>query len=172
MLDARRNLRRLLHCSRFANVWLSSSSSVWPPLAAVCSQKLVSSSITRLRSGAALSERMLQTSLVFDLLLAFIANVRALFSNRIETSLEILALRQQVAVLKRKRPRPSIGPLDRLFWSILSQSWSRWADALLIVKPETVVGWHRAGFRLYWRWRSRSRVGRSKISQELRVLIR
>ncbi len=50
--------------------------------------------------------------------------------------------------------------------------WSRWADVLVIVKPETVVGWHRTGFRLYWRWRSRPRGGRPKITEEIRALIR
>src|SRR5690242_12210027 len=71
------------------------------------------------------------------------------------TALEILALRQQVAVLKRKRPRPPLNSVDRLFWTTLRRIWSRWADVLVIVKPETVFGWQRAGFRLYWRWRSR-----------------
>ena len=61
---------------------------------------------------------------------------------------------------------------DRFFWTTLRRFWSRWADVLLIVKPETVVGWHRAGFRLYWRWRSRPRGGRPRITQELRDLIR
>jgi transposase InsO family protein len=62
--------------------------------------------------------------------------------------------------------------LDRLFWTTLRRFWSRWTDALLIVKPETVIGWHRAGFRLYWRWRSRPRGGRPKITNEIRALIR
>jgi hypothetical protein len=54
---------------------------------------------------------------------------------------EILALRQQVAVLKQKRPKPLLCPLDRLFWTILRAIWSRRKDALVIVQPETVVGW-------------------------------
>lgn len=86
--------------------------------------------------------------------------------------LEILTLRQQVAVLKRKRPRPTLRPLDRLFWTILRHCWSRWSDVLVIVKPETVVDWHRAGFRLYWRWRSRCRGGRPRINEETRNLIK
>jgi hypothetical protein len=87
-----------------------------------------------------------------------------------DTSLEILALRQQVAVLKRKRPRPSLNRLDRFFWTTLRHIWPRWSDVLVIVKPETVVGWHRAGFRLYWR--SRSRGGRPRVSEEVRTLTR
>jgi hypothetical protein len=61
---------------------------------------------------------------------------------------------------------------DRLFWVVLRQLWSRWAEALIIVNPDTVVGWHRAGFRLYWRWRSRPRGGRPRITEEIRALIR
>ena len=75
-------------------------------------------------------------------------------------------------MLTRKRPRPQLNQLDRIFWTVLRQYWSRWIEALVIVKPETVVGWHRAGFRLYWRWRSRSSSGRPKIAEEVRVLIR
>ncbi|HKD91057.1 MAG TPA: helix-turn-helix domain-containing protein, partial [Terriglobales bacterium] len=60
---------------------------------------------------------------------------------------------------------------DRFFWATLRRFWSRWADVLLIVQPETVVGWHRAGFRLYWRWRSRPRGGRPRITREVRDLI-
>jgi hypothetical protein len=83
-----------------------------------------------------------------------------------------LALRQQLAVFKRKRPRPKLNRLDKFFWTTLRRWWSRWSDVLVIVQPETVVGWHRAGFRLYWRWRSRPRGGRPKIAEEIRVLIR
>jgi transposase InsO family protein len=101
-----------------------------------------------------------------------LAAIRVFFRARSDAALEILALRQQVAVLKRKRPRPPLNACDRLFWTTLRQVWSGWADVLLIVKPETVVGWHRAGFRLYWRWRSRPRGGRPRISQELQELIR
>src|SRR4051794_6180625 len=87
-----------------------------------------------------------------------IANCRGscFFRSRTEIALEVLALRQQMGVLKRKRPRPRLSPLDRLFWTVLRTTWSHWRDALVIVKPETVVGWHRAGFRLYWRWKSGS----------------
>ena len=62
--------------------------------------------------------------------------------------------------------------VDRLFWTTLRRVWTNWADVLVIVKPETVVGWHRAGFRLYWRWRSRSRGGRPRTTAEICSLIR
>ena len=84
-----------------------------------------------------------------QLFLAFLLALRVFFRARRDTALEILALRQQVAVLKRKRPRPPLNAYDRLFWTTLRRIWSGWADVLLIVQPETVVGWHRAGFRLY-----------------------
>jgi transposase InsO family protein len=61
---------------------------------------------------------------------------------------------------------------DRFFWTTLLRFWSRWSDVLVVVKPETVVAWHRAGFHLYWRWRSRPRGGRPKITGEIRGLIR
>jgi putative transposase len=109
---------------------------------------------------------------VLRFILALLAAILVFFRSRHDTALEILALRQQVAVLKRKRPRPPLNPWDRLFWATLRQVWSRWADVLLIVKPETVVGWHRAGFRLFWRWRSQARGGRPKTSAEIRALIR
>jgi putative transposase len=105
-------------------------------------------------------------------ILNVVAVVRLFVVFRTNLALEILALRQQVAVLKRKRPRPKLHCLDRLFWTVLRRLWSRWAEVLLVVKPETVVGWHRAGFRLYWRWRSRGPAGgRRRLTLEVRELI-
>jgi hypothetical protein len=109
---------------------------------------------------------------MLQFLLDLLSAVRALFRTRTDAALEILALRQQVAVLKRKRARPSLNACDRLFWTTLRRFWPRWSDVLMIVKPETVVGWHRAGFRLYWRWKSRPHGGRPRITEEVRVLIR
>lgn len=104
--------------------------------------------------------------------LSLLAAVRVFFRDRGDTALEVLALRQQVAVLKRKRPRPRLSRLDRLFWIGLRKLWSRWTEVLVIVTPDTVVGWHRTGFRLYWRWRARAPGGRPKITEEIRGLIR
>jgi transposase InsO family protein len=115
---------------------------------------------------------VLQQLIVLSFVLSLLAAVRVFVRSRGDTALEVLALRQQVAILKRKRPRPCLGRLDRLLWTVLRQLWSRWADVLVMVKPETVVRWHRTGFRLYWRWRSRPRGGRPKISNEIRGLIR
>jgi transposase InsO family protein len=109
---------------------------------------------------------------VLDLIPAVLAAFRVFFRSRLDTSLEILALRQQVAVLKRKHRRPSLNRLDRFFWTTLRSLWPGWSDVLIIVKPDTVIRWHRAGFRLYWRWRSRSCGGRPNVSEEIRTLIR
>ncbi len=96
-----------------------------------------------------------------------------IFADRAALHTEILALRQQVAVLKRKRPRPSLRKADRVFWVILSCLWPGWRHALVIVRPETVIGWHRKGFRLFWTWKSRRRKpGRPPVSREIRYLVR
>ena len=84
---------------------------------------------------------------------------------------ENLVLRQQLTVLKQRHPRPRLTDADRLFWVTLSATWSDWRDALHIVQPETVVRWHRQGFRYYWRWKSRHR-GRPKVDPQVRNLIR
>jgi len=85
---------------------------------------------------------------------------------------ENLALRQQLVALKRRHPRPSLGLLDKLFWVIARRVWSGWKQALLVT-PETVVRWHRAGFRMYWRLISRvqRQVGRKQTPKEIRELI-
>ena len=109
---------------------------------------------------------------MLQVILSFLVAIRVFLRTRSDTALEVLALRQQVAVLKRKRPRPKLNSVDRFFWTTLRQLWPRWTDVLLLVKPDTVVGWHRAGFGFYWRCRSRPRGGRPKITEEIGVLIR
>jgi hypothetical protein len=74
---------------------------------------------------------------VVSFVLAFLATARVFLRGRTDTALEVLALRQQVAVLKRRRPRPPLSVLDRLFWTVLRETWARWKDVLVIVKPET-----------------------------------
>ena len=95
-----------------------------------------------------------------------------LFRSRHDLLLENLALRQRLAVLKRKRPQPRLTAADKLFWVML-RLWPGWKQALILVHPETVVRWHRAGFRLYWAWlsRHRNRSGRKCVGKELRELI-
>ena len=96
-----------------------------------------------------------------------------LFRERRSLLLENLALRQQLVALKRRHPRPSLGPFDKVFWVIARRVWSAWKQSLIIVTPETVVRWHRTGFRMYWRRISRVRrqVGRSPTPKEVRELI-
>ena len=106
-------------------------------------------------------------------LLAILTYVSAFVISRHRLALEAVALRQQLAVYKRKQPRPKLHRSDRLFWVALRRVWKNWSEALILVKPATLVAWHRAGYRLFWRWRSRpQRVGRPKVAGEVRHLIR
>ena len=99
--------------------------------------------------------------------------VREAFLSRAALHLENLALRQQLAALDRKGARPSLRMADRLFWVVLSRLWSGWREILVIVKPETVIGWHRKGFRRFWTRKSRrGKPGRPPVSSEFRGLIR
>jgi len=102
--------------------------------------------------------------------LAIGALASLLARSRASFVVEILVLRQQLATLKLANPHPKLRPIDRAFWAVVSRLWSRWADALIIVKPATVVGWHRKGFALFWRWKSRP-IGRPPLSTELVALI-
>ncbi len=91
--------------------------------------------------------------------------------GRSDLVLENVALRQQLAMYEHRR-RPQIRDADRLFWVILARLWPRWREALVAVRPETVVRWHRAGWRRYWTWKSRPRrPGRPRIDPEARDLI-
>jgi hypothetical protein len=99
--------------------------------------------------------------------------LRGLLVSRQLLVTENLALRQQLLVLRRSSKRPRLRLGDRLFWIVVLQLWRDWRSILVIVKPETVIKWHRQGFKCYWRWKSRSgRVGRPKINEEIRILIR
>jgi putative transposase len=97
---------------------------------------------------------------------------RSAVRTRRELALENLALRQQLAVWKAREPRPRLTRMDRIFWVLLSRLWTSWRHSLQVVRPETVVGWHRQGFRCYWSWKSRRRWGRPAIGRDLRELIR
>ena len=90
---------------------------------------------------------------------------------RASLQLENVALRHQLNVLRRsQRGRAQLNRADRVFWVWLSKIWSGWRSALVIVKPETVVAWHRKGFRLYWKWKSKRGPGRPEVSAEVRAL--
>ncbi len=98
--------------------------------------------------------------------------VRALSFDRTRLALENLALRQQLAVLQRSIGRPKLNDGDRMFWSMACEWLADWKEHLVIVTPETVVRWHRQGFRYYWNWKSRAKPGRPKIDATLIALIR
>src|SRR6202166_4338963 len=110
---------------------------------------------------------------MFSLILLWIGALIRLFRSRGNLVLENLVLRQQLAVLKRRHPRPILALFDKLFWVSARQVWSAWKESLLIVTPETVVRWHRNGFRMYWRLisRVRAQVGRRPTPKEVRELI-
>lgn len=109
-----------------------------------------------------------------DILSLLVAAFTGWFKSRAVLQLENLAMRHQLSVLQRKRPRKIwLRRWDRLFWVWLSQRWSMWQNTLVIVKPATVLKWHQMGFKLYWRRLSgRTRPGRPVISREVRDLIR
>src|SRR5580704_10207015 len=102
---------------------------------------------------------------------SIVAAIARRFRNRAVLELENLALRHQLHVLRRQRPgRPRLFTIDRLLWVWLYRLWPSCLETMVLVKPATVVQWHRQGFRLFWRWRSR--LGRPSLDREVRDLIR
>ena len=110
----------------------------------------------------------------FRTMLTLFFLLRDCFRTRFDLQAEILALRHQLLVLQRagRGRRLSLHRADRVLWVWLSHLWYDWRSALLIVKPETVIAWHRQGFRLYWKWKSRHRDGRPAVCAEVRNLVR
>ena len=107
---------------------------------------------------------------LFKILLVY---VWSCFQSRERLKAEIVVLRHQLNILSRKVPkRPKLSGSDRAIFVWLSRLFPQIADAITVVRPESIVGWHRAGLRAWWRWKSRNRGGRPKIDQELRDLIR
>lgn len=108
---------------------------------------------------------------LLTLIASALRSALALLRSREEQAIVELALRQQLAVYVHRHPRPRLCPLDRAFWVTLSRFWPRWRSPLLLVRPETVVRWHRKAFRGYWRWISKPGPGRPPIPQETKALI-
>jgi len=106
-----------------------------------------------------------------SLAIVILRSVLALFRSREHQAIVELALRQQLAVLAHRHPRPRLSPLDRAFWVALSRLWPRWKSALIVVRPETVIRWHREGFRRYWRSISVPGPGRPPIADDTKKLI-
>jgi putative transposase len=108
-----------------------------------------------------------------SVLVSFLLTLRTAARSRAELQLEVLALRHQLQVLQRTRPRRvRLAKTDRWLWVVLSRIWTGWRTAIVIVKPETVIAWHRQGFRLWWAWKSRRHMGRPTVPAEVRTLIR
>src|SRR2546428_9050417 len=105
--------------------------------------------------------------------LAFrLASVRAAFRSRRDLVVENALLRHQLTVLTRPtRKRLGMRTRDKLLWVVVRRVCGAWRRHLVLVRPETVVGWHRRGWRLFWRWRSRCPLGRPRLSPEVRDLI-
>ena len=109
---------------------------------------------------------------MIELFRTILAVVASLIKSRAELAAENLVLRQQINVLRRRMPsRPALSNVDRLLFVWFYRLFPSITGAFAVVRPETVIRWHRAGFRAYWRWRSRHRVGRPKVCHELRALI-
>src|SRR5438552_15605838 len=101
-----------------------------------------------------------------------IRTLRSTVGTHRELAMENLVLRQQLAVWKARQPRPQLTAMDRIFWVVLWRLWKSGRNSLQMVVRETVVGWHRQGFRRYWAWKSQRRRGRPAIRTELRDLMR
>jgi hypothetical protein len=112
-------------------------------------------------------------STMMTVLMSLLLPLRGCLRTRAALHVELLALRHQIHVLQRSRPRRlRLTQTDRLLWVWISRLWHEWPAALVIVKPETVLAWHRRGFRLLWTWKNRRRVGRPIVPLEVRMLIR
>jgi putative transposase len=110
---------------------------------------------------------------MLTIILSLFSFAQRVFQTRAALQVEILALRHQLLVLQgpRRGHRLRLSRADRFLWVWLSRLWSGWRSALIIVKPETVIAWHRKGFPLYWKWKSRHPEGRPSVSLEFIELI-
>src|SRR5450631_3031057 len=111
---------------------------------------------------------------MLSVLCPFLSTMFSVCRSQAALQVEIVALRHQIGVLRRSaKKRPKLTVADRVFWVWLAGAWADWRSALVIVKPETVIAWHRKGFRLFWTWKVRhGQSGRPPVSKEIRQLIR
>src|SRR5262249_20808904 len=110
---------------------------------------------------------------MLDLALVVLSVVRAVCRRHGDLVVENLLLRHQLAVLTRptRRRRVRFRRLDKLLWVLIRRLRRDWRQHLVVVTPDTVIRWHRAGWRLYWRWRSRAGGGRPRLSPDVRELV-
>jgi putative transposase len=106
-----------------------------------------------------------------ELLRLVLGTMRVACCGRRDLVIENLALRHQLAIALRPRRRPQLKRRDKLFWLLLCRFMTGWRRHLVLVRPETVMRWHRQGWRLFWRWKSRTRLGRPQLPVEIRDLI-
>jgi hypothetical protein len=110
---------------------------------------------------------------MLDFLKLFVHVLVSPFKSKARLEAEIVVLRQQLMVLRRRLPsKPKLTVADRLLFVWLYRLFPSVLNAITIIQPETVMRWHRSGFRLYWRWKSRSHGGRPRVRVEIRRLIR
>ena len=109
-----------------------------------------------------------------NVLKSIFAGLASTMRTRASLPMEILALRHQLVVLQRtNKKRLRLRTFDRILWIVLSRFWPQWRECLRLVKPDTVISWHRKGFQLFWKWKSRrGKTGRPGVSREIRDLIR
>jgi hypothetical protein len=106
---------------------------------------------------------------MMSVVLSLLLTLRTFARSRAALELEILALQHQLEVLQRTRPRRvRLAKTDRWLWVVLARLWPAWRTALVIVRPKTVIAWHRRGFRLWWTWKSRRRMGRPTVPADVR----
>ena len=109
---------------------------------------------------------------LLDSPLLLVAFVRAIVGGRAGLADEHLSLRQHLAVLTRPtRKRPRLRRCDKAFWVLARLLWRHWAQHVVVVQPAPVISWHRQGWKRFWRWKSRSRLGRPRFSAEIQDLI-
>jgi putative transposase len=108
---------------------------------------------------------------MLELLPIFLPTLAKLFRKRRDLLIEILLLRHPLQVALRARPRRRLVTRDRFFWLVVRSLYPDWRRHLILVRPETVLRWHRRGWRLFWRWRSGLHLGRPRLSPEIRELI-
>jgi putative transposase len=108
---------------------------------------------------------------MLQLIFLIFRGVLTAFRSRRDVALENLVLRHQLQVALRTNPAPRLRSPDRVLWVLVRRLWPGWRDHLLVVKPATVIRWHRKGWRLYWSWKSRTAPGRPRLSAEVRELI-
>src|SRR2546429_9321226 len=110
-------------------------------------------------------------ALTLGMLTTLVVALSSVFKTRAALQLENLGLRHQLGVLHRSVKKPKLTPLDRLLWAWLCGVWAEWRSALIVVKPETVIAWHRKGFRLFWTWKvGHGQPGRPSVPKDVRDL--